>query len=698
MRLRSALLATLTATSAYPAFAEEAADARSTIIVTGTRYTDPITTGSKTGVDPRDVPAAIVVIPEQVLRDQDVRSIDGALANASAVAPSFGGGYGFGDNFVIRGLPMRFLRDGLPDGPTTVGYHRTLADVASVEVLKGPGSALYGRAEAGGSVNLTSRTPADMWGINGLASYGSFDAITLTGDVTGPLADGANVRLIGNYERTYGYRGLSRRYIDVLPSVAVELGNHKITFDYDHRDQSAVVDNYGLPFTTALVIADIDPTSRFYSAFNRVKQVINRFTIADTLKARDDLTLRAALVYDSRTLNIRRNAGSAVINAAGQMTGRGGRLQTDRNDYWTGQAEAVWTPRTGSIQHTILLGAEYASSDLATVRRTYVLPNVSIVNGRADAPETITVLASSIAGFDRRITSDTLSVYAQEQIDLADTVKVRGGVRYDSVDLVDNGLVGAVARRIAGTAGLVSWQVGAVYKPAEWVSFYAGYAKGRFLALNTESTALSPIPESSSQIEAGMKTRLMDGKLIANFAAFETTRDDFFVTLVAGGDPVQVGAQKSRGVEIDVVGAPLPGLNIIGNVAYVDARNRSSALASVTGIATNQPVLGKRLGSTPEWSGSLWAAYEVQPGSPLAGANVGLGVVYKNAVFADQLELLRVPAYAVLRAALGYRTKHVDVQVTVNNVANARYYTVPTGVGAQVGDPRSVQVTLRTRF
>ena len=698
MRLRSFILAIVAIGVAFKAHADGADDDGSAIIVTGTRYDDPVATGSKTGVDPHDVPAAIVVIPEQVLRDQDVRSIDGALANASAVAPSFGGGYGFGDNFVIRGLPMRFLRDGLPDGPTTVGYHRTLADVTSVEVLKGPGSALYGRAEAGGSVNLTSRAPADVWGVTGLASYGSFDAITLTGGATGPLADSASVRLIGNYERSDGCRGLSRRYIDILPSVEVDLGKHKLTFDYDHRDQSAVVDNYGLPFTTARVIAAIDPTSRFYSAFNRVDQVINRFTIADTLKARDDLTLRAAVVYDTRALNIRRNAGSAVINAAGQMTGRGGRLQTDRNDYWTGQAEAVWTPRTGAVQHTILFGAEYASSDLTTLRRTYVLPNVSIVNGRADAPETLAALASSVAGFDRRITSDTLSVYAQEQIDIADTVKIRGGIRYDSVDLVDNGLVGTVARRIAGDAGLVSWQVGAVYKPAEWVSLYGGYARGKFLALNTESTALSPIPESSSQIEAGVKTSVLDGKLTANFAAFETRRDDFFVTLVAGADPVQVGAQKSRGVELDIVGAPIAGLNIIGNVAYVDARNRSSALASVTGIATNQPVLGKRLGSTPEWSGSLWAAYEIQPGSPLAGVNIGAGVTYKDAVFADQLELLRVPGYAVLRAALGYRTKHVDVQVTVNNIANIRYYTVPTGVGAQVGDPRSVQVTVRTHF
>ena len=137
-----------------PAAAWAEADDAETIIVTGTRYNDPvIRTGTKTGTDPRDVPASIVTIPDTVIRDQALRNLDNVLANASAVAPVLGGGYGFGDNYVIRGLPVRFLRDGLPDGSTNNGYHRTLADVASVEVLKGPGSALYGRAEGGGSIN-----------------------------------------------------------------------------------------------------------------------------------------------------------------------------------------------------------------------------------------------------------------------------------------------------------------------------------------------------------------------------------------------------------------------------------------------------------------------------------------------------------------------------------------------------------------
>lgn len=677
----------------FGASAAHAEDNPASIIVTGQR--EQSDTGSKTGTDLRDVPAAVVVIPRQVLEEQDVRTLDVALRNASSVTPVFGGGYGLADNYLIRGLPMRFLRDGLPDGPTFVGYRRTLADVASIEVLKGPGSALYGRAEAGGSVNISTLAPLDRFGARGEASVARFDTYALTGDVTAPLGDGVAARLIGNVERSDGYRGLERRFTDVLPSLSADVGNHRLTLDYDHRDQRLVVDNYGVPFTINRTLAPVGRGARFYSPFNRVSQTIDRVTLSDTAQVHPDVRLRAALSYDARDVSITRNAGGNVINAIGLMTGRNGRTQVDEAEYWTGQFEVVVTGRTGSIGHTLLIGAEYADYDVDTRRVNFALPDVMIANGTARAPETgfgVTTLA-----FDRDIRSQTLSLYGQDQVELGRTVKLRAGVRYDAVKVVDDGLQGTRQRRIAGSPDLLSYQAGAVWQPARWLSLYGGYAHGEFVSVQTESQSLSPIPETSSQVEAGVKTDLFDGRLNANLAVFETTRDDYFITLVPGGDPVQRGRQRSRGVELDVLGAPLPGLSVIGNVAYVDAQNRSAALSSIGGIATNRSVAGNRLPSTPRWSGSAWAAYEVQGGA-LTGLSLGGGLFYKGAVFVDQLELLRVPDYLIARAAIGYRLGPVQAQVTVENLTDAGYFTVPTFVGALPGEPRSVKLTLRAGF
>lgn len=674
------------------------------IVVTGSRE-QAGTTGTKTDTPLRDIPAAVSVITAETLRSQDVRGFDAALANASAVSPAFGGAYGLADNYVIRGLPMRFLRDGLPDGATFNGYKRTLADIAAIEVLKGPGSAVYGRGEAGGTVNAVSRTPESEWQFDALASYGRFDAVTLTGVAGGALIGGLETQLIGNYQRSDGFRGLASRFIDILPMAQARLGDHDLNLAYAHREQRFTIDNYGTPFTIAGTLAPVAREARFYSPYNRSDQTIDRVALSDRFSPLPDLVLRAALVYDRRDIAFARNAGGNVLNAAGVMTGRNGRTQTDDVEYWTGQLEAVWSPVTGPVAHTILLGSEFASTRIDTVRRSYALPDVPVIDGVPVVNDGAAVPAATTLTFDRAISSDTLSVYGQDQLAIGETIKLRGGVRLDAVKLVDEGLFGATAARIAGSDELLSWQIGAVWQPRPALSLYAGYARGKNLAINTEAGNLSsnfarrgaPRPESSSQIEAGFKAEPLQDVLAINGAVFETRRDDFFVTLAPGADPVQVGRQRSRGAELDLTASLLPGLTVTAAGAYVDAVNRSNALVSINGIAANQPSYGKRLAATPRWSGSLWANYEV-PSGAFEGLTLGAGATLKSSVYTDALERLRVPGYTVLRAAIGYRRGPFEAQLTVANLTDETYYQVPTFAGALPGEPRSAQLTLRASF
>lgn len=703
-------MALASAATALPADAEAAGVAvgeeedSPSIVVTGSRA--PVgTTGSKTDTPLRDVPASVSVISAATLADQEIRGFDAALANASAVAPVFAGGYGLADNYVIRGLPMRFLRDGLPDGASFNGYRRTLYDIATIEVLKGPGSAVYGRGEAGGTVNAVSRTPGNDWSFDALASYGRFDALTLSGALGGPLAPGIGAEIIANYERSDGYRGLATRFVDILPTAQGQLGDHAVTLAFAHREQRFTVDNYGIPFTVQGSLADVAADARFYSPYNFSGQTIDRITLADRFAPLSDLVLRAALIYDRRAIEFARNAGGNVLNAAGVMTGRNGRTQSDDVEYWTGQFEAVWSPTTGAIGHAILLGAEYTTARFDTVRRSYNLPNAAVVGGQALVSDGTAIPVATTLAFDRAISAQTLSMYGQDQLAIGDRIKLRGGVRVDAVKLVDEGLFGATAARIAGSDTLVSWQIGAVWQPTTAISLYAGYARGKNLAINTEAANLSsnfarraaPRPESSSQIEAGFKLALLPGSLSLNGAVFETRRDDFFVTLAPGADPVQVGKQRSRGAELELTAAPLAGLTLTAAGAYVDATNLSGALVSIAGLAVNQPSFGRRLAATPEWSGNIWANYTV-PAGALAGLTLGAGATARSAVFADALELLRVPGYTIVRAALGYHFGPVDAQVTIANLTDAAYYHVPTFSGALPGEPRSVQLSLRTAF
>jgi len=133
-----------------------------TVTVKGTKdrpgsIKSPVQAGSKTDTPIRDLPASVVVVPKEVLRDQGVAEMNHAMANVSGVQPVMAGGYGFANNYVIRGQAMRFLRDGYTDGTSQNGYWRTFADVERVEVLKGPGSALYGASQPGGTINVVTK-------------------------------------------------------------------------------------------------------------------------------------------------------------------------------------------------------------------------------------------------------------------------------------------------------------------------------------------------------------------------------------------------------------------------------------------------------------------------------------------------------------------------------------------------------------
>src|SRR4051812_26811853 len=95
---------------------------------------DAVITGSKTDTLLKDLPASVVVVPKELLRQQGVLDMNRALENASGVQPMLAGGYGFANNYSIRGLPMRFLRDGNPDGTSQNGYWRTMYDIERIEV------------------------------------------------------------------------------------------------------------------------------------------------------------------------------------------------------------------------------------------------------------------------------------------------------------------------------------------------------------------------------------------------------------------------------------------------------------------------------------------------------------------------------------------------------------------------------------
>ncbi len=115
-------------------------------------------TATKTDTPIMETPFSVQVVTKQVLQDQQVTRIDKAVQNVSGV--TLGAiNQGATDGYQIRGFQNNITyRDGVLI-PTIVGgsagTKRDTTNIERVEVLKGPGSILFGRAEPGGLLILS---------------------------------------------------------------------------------------------------------------------------------------------------------------------------------------------------------------------------------------------------------------------------------------------------------------------------------------------------------------------------------------------------------------------------------------------------------------------------------------------------------------------------------------------------------------
>jgi iron complex outermembrane receptor protein len=349
-------------------------------------------------------------------------------------------------------------------------------------------------------------------------------------------------------------------------------------------------------------------------------------------KFSNQFKLRSGVIYDDRKISFVRNA-SGNATAGGLIANRDARQQDDKVASVLQQNEAVFKFTTGEIGHTVLGGFEFEYAKVNTVRNSYGnLPGINLYNPLQTETSFLNYARSTVNSFDRALEALTYSAYAQEQVSITKQFKARAGARLDHVEASDVGVgrneqgVYVGQRVIAMARDLVSWQAGAVYQPWEPVSFYGGYAEGRYVALNTEAQAMFTISETSSQVEFGNKTSWYKDRLKTNLALFQTTRANYSITDTSGNVSLFGGKRESKGIELDISGNPYAGLWLIFNSALMDSKIKTNEVSS--GLNLN----GLAPQNIPEYAGSAWATYEFQSGF-VKGFGIGGGPTFKSGVY-----------------------------------------------------------------
>src|SRR3546814_10470196 len=118
-------------------------------------------------------------------------------------------------NFIIRGFGNGANNAGIEPsvGVFIDGVYRSrsaaqigdLPNVERIEVLRGPQSTLFGKNASAGVISIVTQKPQYEFGGSAEVTYGNYDAITVRGNVTGPISDTVAFSLGGSYNRRDGY-------------------------------------------------------------------------------------------------------------------------------------------------------------------------------------------------------------------------------------------------------------------------------------------------------------------------------------------------------------------------------------------------------------------------------------------------------------------------------------------------------------
>jgi iron complex outermembrane receptor protein len=661
------------------------------IIVTGDRggYIVPDSSvGTRTNIPIRDVPQAIQVVPQQVLKDQAASNITDVLRNLAGVSPTttFGA-------LTVRGFGGNVLRDGFSQsGPFGFGIdYRN--NIEQVELLRGPASVLYGAGNPGGTLNLTEKQPLDQPFYELGATLGSFNFYRGTVDLTGPLnpEKTALYRLNIDYEDAGSFiNDVSRDDFSIFPVFRFQLGkNTKLTLDggYQRQTDSGTAVFSGLPLKGTILPNPFGkiPRSQFLGEpdFDQLYRVDWRIGYQLEHEFSQNWSVRNRFRYNYAFAEITRMF-PGELQDDNRTLDRNADASEETAETYTFQTEVLGKARTGIVKHDLLFGVEL-QRDISDEAFGGGIENFPI-----DIFEPVygNFFNDSEVGSASIYTSDNVGVYAQNLLSIGDKVKILLGGRFD---WAFNRFVITVPEESSGVDDPVSGfapRVGIVYQPIQPVSLYAGWSRSFEPQSGKDREGNSFIPITGDQFEVGVKTEFLNGKLATTLAAFQITRQNDFQPDPV--DPVnfqiQVGEQQSRGMDFSLIGEPLPGLRLIAGYAYIDAK--------VT--VDNTGLDGKFLTNVPRHSANFWAVYEIQTGS-LQGLGLGAGVFVLGARQGNIENTVKLPTYTLTNALLYYRRNNWRVQLNFENLFNVDYFTSIVN-GAIPGAPFTVKGTVSFTF
>lgn len=707
-----------------------------------------------------DTPKTVQVLKKEMLQEQGAVSLMEALRNTPGITMQLGenGNTAAGDTFQMRGFSTQASTfvDGVRDlGAVT----RDVFNVEQVEVVKGAAGADIGRGASSGYINLVSKLPSLDEANQVILTLGTDENKRLSIDTNQAIDSQSAFRLnVVVQEANVAERDVvSTKNTAIAPAFAFGLETPTRVYVYSQHIRQDNVPDGGIPTlgmegfynaTAAIQAGTKANRANFYGS----KQD-NEMIKADMLTAKVEHDLGKNTVVRNITRygkshidRVLTGVNALSLNATTKAieVARTRQRLDQTNDILANQTTINSAFNTATIKHDMVFGVELlresqlslgttsgSSSTTTVVLNGQTLPVYSSVANVYQPNYGENLLVPYLTGANTDGQTTTTAVYLFDTLSFSDALKLNVGVRADHYEtktkigtLVTGGTGGNLTTTYKGTsykAGeiassklsdsdtLISWNLGAVFKPTNNGTLYAALANSQtppaganfVLSATVGNQANAALePQKTTTAEIGTKWELLNKRLNVSTAIYRTENEGQTTQDAVTGVVSQEAKTRVDGVELAVVGQLTNFWQLSAGVGLMESeqldqrsRNATSGVVTVTDSVR----------WTPDLTASLWTSYTLNKLTLGGGARYlaeQKRVVTTNTILSTQ-NMPSIPAYMVMDVMAAYQvSKNATVRLNIYNLFNEEYINTLNNSGARatLGAPFSAALSAQFSF
>jgi iron complex outermembrane receptor protein len=650
-----------------------------------------------------EAPVAITTINKQMIEDAKAQRLDFLLNKVSGV---FMVNLGNEQHEMSIRQPMTtkslflYMEDGIPIRTTGVYNHNALLEMnlpaaKSIEVIKGPSSALYGSEAIGGAVNvITQGAPAFAGGMVSVqlndkgykradfqagSSFGKWGII-----VSGYYADKRNgpIEFSDFSKKAFTVRS------DYRPNDKTSWTNTFAIVDY-YSDMSGSIDS--------IKFAQKDYTSLQTFTFRSVYAL--RYKSMLNHQWNNSSATNVAVLY--RDNSVGQNPSYSIGSTTNPIKFRG---QINDNSFNTYALFVTHTEKVNWLDSKIIAGAsvDYSPQDYYA---KYISINKDLNSGKFvsyDAPVPDSFLSKYKTGIVN------LASYLDYECSPARNLRFVLALRYDAFQYYFiNSLPASTSVSTASTVNKFSRftpKLGLTYNFKNigvYTNFSQGYVPPQLTELyNSVKVAPYLLPQTFSNYEIGGWASFQKNKLYLDWSLYRLDGRNEIISVRQPDNTntnENAGSTKHVGIEYGITYRPITNLSI--RFSGTNAKH-----TFVNNIVRGVKFDGKEMSGAPRFIANAEINYKP---SFIKGLRIAAEWQHQSRYFMDDLDLYTYEGFDVFNFRAGYQLKGFELWVNALNATNL-YYSVFSSKNAtangndsysySLGDPRELTLGLTYRF